>query len=506
MREWHKRRYRSSLAGLLVSMSVIAALGGCDRGVDVTAKPGEAADQRIVESQPAAINVEAAADLTRTGDELAKLLPSELAVINRRLPRPVCQSANAKPVCRDIKLFGRLLRDGPSELTGTARGLELQLPLRYELVAQPIGPGPNTIVNGKLSVTASFAMAMDEHWLPTLKMDPVFKWRDGNKIPVLGTDVSLQSDVEPVLAARLQKLPPAALTGLVPADLRQQVEAVWRYLHYPIALSQDQQIWLRGTPLGLRFAGLATRDGTTQTRMAITVRMQTFSGDRPAPLPPSPVAAPGGGIEPAGGGILLPADVPYGLLTAAANAHLPAIPERTVNGETSAHAPPVKSLAFYAAGKRLGLAVHFAGLPGGSWLSGHAVGYFLTVPRISPGGTLLNLSQTEPYIVGGKSTALQKEMPFLSDTRFAENINSALALDISDKLAVALALVRRQASLSLAPNGQKIYLRPAEARVAEISPGIDALRLQIEVAGDFTVRRDGTAVAAESDAAAKPTP
>ena len=493
--------------GLLIAVASLGVwLGGCDRGVDVTAKPGEAADQQVAEGQPTAIFVEAPADLTRVDDEIAKLLPADVAQISRRLPRALCVTTNGKQTCQDVRLAGRIQRDGQGQLVGTSRGLELQVPLRYELVAQPMGPGAYTAINGKLSVTASFAMGLDEHWLATLKLDPAFKWQDGDKIKVLTTETSVQADVEQSLTQHLQKLPPATLAGLAPADLRQQVDLVWRYLHYPIALSQDQQIWLRGTPLGLHFAGLTSHDGVTQARMAITARLQTFVGERPAPLPPSPVAAPGSGPDAAGGGILLPADVPYSALAAEAARHLPAIPVRTVNGETSAHAPAVKSLSFYAAGKRLGVTVHFAALPGGSWFSGHAVAYFIATPQVKPGSTQLSLDQTELFVLGGKASSLQKEMPYLSDTRFADNIGASMALDIGDRLAAARELVRHQGSLPLAPQGLKIFLKPVEARVARISPGIDSLRLEVEVQGEFTVRRDGTNVASDSDGAIKATP
>ena len=460
----------------------------------------------MAESKPTAIYIEAAADLSRAQDDLAKLLPGDIALVNRRIQHAVCLTSNGKQVCQDVRLTGRIVREGQARITGTPRGLELAVPLHYDLVAQPYGAGANTVINGKLTVTASFTMTLDEHWQPALKLDPAFVWSEGSKIKVLAGETQVQADVEPVLAQHLQKLPQLTEAELVPADLRQQVELTWRYLHYPIALSQEQQIWLRGTPLGLRYAGVTMRDGVTQVRMAITARIQTFVGERPAPLPPSPLAAPGSGPEPVSGGILLPQEVSYEAIAAAAALNLPAIPVRTVEGETSTFPQDVKSLAFFGSGKRVAVAVHFRSLPGGGgWFSGHGVAYFLATPGIKPGTSQLTLNQTELFVSGVKQPPLQKEMPFLADTRFAENVGAAMTMEVGDKLAGAVDLMKRQGSLPLA-QGLRLYLTPGETKVARVSPGIDGLRLEVEVGGELNVHREGTDVAADTGAPLNATP
>ena len=481
-------------AGLAVIVLALVVSAGCNRAVDITAKPGEQADQQIAESQPAAILVSAPVDLSRSEDEVAKLLPADVALIGRRITNAQCTTPNGKKVCLDVRLSGRIARDGQARFTGTARGLDLKIPLRYELVAQPYGAGANTPIAGKLSATVSYTLSLDEHWQPALRLEPGYKWDDGGKIKILASETAVQSDVEPVLTQRLGKLTPAAVAGLVPAELKHQVEVVWRFLHYPLALSEEQQIWLRGTPLGLRYAGIANVDGVTELRMAVTARMQTFVGERPAPLPPSPLAAPGSGPEAAGGGVMLPAEVPYEALAGATLQHLPAIPARSVAGETAALPAEVKALAFYASGRRLGVAVHFASLPGGAWFSGHAAAYFLSSPVVRSGTALIVLNQTELYAPSLKPPAALKEMPFLADSRFADNVGASLSLDVSDKLAAATELVQRHANVSLA-QGLKLTMAPGSARVARISPGIDALHLQIEVSGELLVHREGTDVA-----------
>ena len=107
-----------------------------------------------------------------------------------------------------------------------------------------------------MTVTASFALTMDEHWQPTLKLDQGFGWPQGAKVKVLEGETSLQADVEPALTQKLQMLAPTVAARLVPAGLRQEVDLAWRFLHNPMALTQDRQVWLRGTPVGLHFVGL----------------------------------------------------------------------------------------------------------------------------------------------------------------------------------------------------------------------------------------------------------
>ena len=494
------------LGGLAAALAML--LAGCDRPVDVTARPAEISELVTFESAPAAVYVSASADLTKTEDEIVRLLPADLAQIARRVPRAACQT-NGKPQCLDVRLWGRISRSGQAKITGTAQGLELQLPLHYELTAQPIGPGAATPISGSLTVNASFALSMDERWQPALKLGQGFTWPQGAKIKVLNGETSVQADIEPVLTQKLQKLAPGVVAGLVSADFRQQVELVWRYLHYPLALSQDRQIWLRGTPVGLRFAGLASTASGSELRMAITAKLQTYVGDRPAPLPPSPLAQLGTGLEPAGGGIVLPADVSYEALAAAAGPRLPAVPvtpdlAASSSGNAPAVAPMVRSLSFHPAGKRLAVGVHIAMPANGNWFASQAVAYYLASPTMKPGSPEIGLTQCEPFGVTGKQNARQKEMPFLIDQRFVESLETSVSVNVADRLAASLDAMRRQQSLVLS-KGLRLWLLPASAKVVKITPASDGLKLQIEVTGDMSVRRDGTDVASD-DGAIKITP
>ncbi len=491
---------RFDVVAVLLAVVLTAALAGCDRPVDVTAKPGELIDTATAESAPAAIYVSAPVDITKTEGEIVRLLPTDIAQIARRLPKAACQTTNGKQVCLDVRLWGRISRGGEAKISGTVQGLELQIPIRYELTAQPVGAGSATPISGSLSVTASFALTMDERWQPALKLGQGYTWPQGAKIKVLGGETSLQADVEPLLTQRLQRVTPAMVAGLVPPDLRQRVEMVWRYLHYPVALSQDRQIWLRGTPVGLRFGGLASNAAGTELRMAIAARLQTFVGDRPAPLPPSPLIQLGSGMEPAGGGIVLPAEVSYEALIASTATKLPTVPAPPVTtGSAPAAIPSVSSVSFFPSGKRLAVGVHLVLPANGNWLQGHAVAYYLASPAMKPGSPSIVLSRCEPFGPSGKQNARQKELPFLIDGRFVEGLEAAVDVNAGDKLAAAIELLQRQQSLPLA-KGLKVWLTPASAKVVRIVPGTDSLRLQIEVVGDFSVRHDGTDVASDTDA------
>lgn len=480
----------------LVACLILAA---CDRPIDLTAKPPEAPDLQTAESAPAAIYVGAVVDLSKVEDQLGRIVPGDIANITRRLRGAACSTVNGKQVCLDARLAGRIVRDGQAHLSGTPHGLEWRMPLRYELVAQPVGPGAATQVNGKLTITASYALSVDEHWQPSLKLDPVFKWPDGTKIKVLSGETSLQADVEPVLAGQLQKLQPTTVAGLIPSDMRQQVDLVWRHLHYPLALSREQQIWMRGTPLGLHFAGLRTVGAEQELRIVITARLQTFTGDRPAPLPPSPLPALGSGAEPAGGGIMLMSDVPFEVLNAHAARHLPAIPVRSESVSTPAAKTEVRSLAFFPAGKRIGLGVHLT-LPAtnGGWFAGHGVAYYMATPDMRPGSSQIVLSQCELFASTAKTPARQKDYAFLTDPRFADAIGQSVTVDVADKLLAAVDLIKREPSLPLA-KGLKLWLQPGDPKVARIIPGADGLGLLIEIGGDFVVRKDGTDIASGGD-------
>ena len=477
----------------------------------MTAKPGEMSEQHAEESAPTAVYVSEAIDLSKTEDELGRLLPNEIVPVARRLPRVVCQTVAAangqkvgqsataaaaagKQVCQDAKVWGHIYRDGSVKIAGSAQGLELTVPLAYDLTVQSVGPGAATVIHGKTSVVAAYTMTLDERWQPALKLGSAWNWPQGARIKVLDGELNTQSEVEAILNQRLGKVPSAALAGLVPSDLRQQADLAWRNQHYPIALSQEQQIWLRGTPVGLHFAGIALTANGPEVRLAITARLQTFVGDRPAPLPPAPLAQLGSGLEPSGGGIVLPGDVSYKTIALAAAQHLPAIPPAPAAkvGETTATS--VKSVAFYSSGPRVAVAVHL-GLPaGGTVLASQGVAYFVATPAMKPGSSDVVLKDCVSYGAASKKSTRRKDMPLLDDTRFAENIASAVAVGVGDQLTAALETVRAQQSLVLA-KGFRLWLSPKEAKVIKINPASDGLHLQIEVVSELAVRREGTDVA-----------
>src|SRR5450631_668575 len=98
----------SSLACRALGFAVAAwaglVLSGCSRPVDVTAKPGESADQQVAGSAPAAIMVAAPVDLSHAEDEIAKQLPAQVAQINRRIARAQCATAKGQQICLDVRL------------------------------------------------------------------------------------------------------------------------------------------------------------------------------------------------------------------------------------------------------------------------------------------------------------------------------------------------------------------------------------------------------------------
>jgi hypothetical protein len=490
-------RARSAVVVLGVGLATL--LQGCERPTDVTARPTEVIETSAFETPPAAIMVAAPVNLSRIEDEIVRLLPVDLASMTRRLPRVACQTAPAKPVCLDARVWGRIQRAGQVKLVGTAQGLELKIPLRYELTAQPVGNAPASQIAGALTVTASFALSMDERWQPSLKLGQGYTWPDGAKIKVLTGETSVQAEVEAVLTQKLGKLSPAATAGLVPENLRPEVDLVWRYLHYPVALSQDRQIWMRGTPVGLRFGGFAQGAGGFELRMAIAAKLQTFVGERPAPLPPSPLLPLGAGAEPGGGGILLPADVSYEVMTAAAQKRLPEIPAAP-GTEPATGRSSVTSLSFFPAGKRLAVGVHLSLPPNGNWFAGSGIAYYLASPAVKPSSPEIVLTQYEPFGLSAKQSARQKELPFLIDQRFVDGLTSAVAINIDEKLTAAMDLLRQQQSVPIG-KGLKLWLSPERARVVRLAAGTDGLRLQIDVTGTLAARRDGTNVASDGDGA-----
>jgi hypothetical protein len=502
-----------TLSKVALGLLLALPLAACERPSDVTAKPPESSEPASTDVLPAAIYVSAPVDLTKTEDEIVRLLPGDISALLRRVPKAFCKmvpvsagSAATKQVCLDVRLWGRISRDGQAKLTGTAQGLDLKIPLRYELMAQPVGVGPVTPVTGTISVTASYGLTMDERWQPTLKLGQGFTWPDGAKIKVLESETSVQAEVEQVLIRALSKMKPGPVPGIVPDSLRPQVELTWRYLHYPIALSQDHQIWMRGTPVGLRFAGLAQGTGGVELRVAIAAKLQTFKGERPAPLPPSPVLGLGSGMEPAGGGIVLPALIAYDALAAEPTKHFAAKPANSwiASDLPAGLQPHIKSLSFFPAGKRLAVGVTLSLPANGSWFPGQGVAYFLSTPAIKPGSPELVLTQCEPFGISTKQSARQKELPYLIDPRFADLIGGAVNHNIDDNLTAALDLLRQQQSVVLT-KGLRLWVTPTQARVAKITPGPEGLALQIEVSVDLSSRRDGTDVASDNDNA-KATP
>lgn len=486
-------------AAWLVMLAASLALAGCEETVDLSQPPVTRAPRLKAETSVTSVQVAEHKNLGTIAVKLGAAMTSPVADISRRLNEALCTtSKKGREICEDLRLSGSVELDGPPALEAHGQTVQLDIPLRYAVTARLIDGSGGTVFTrtGRLSARAPLKVAIDEQWKLALVYDGSLAWSDPPDFPVLKATASIEPDVAAALVPIVRKLAQTLTPDLQPDRLKQITAAAWRHLHYPIELSERPSLWLRGDPMEVRFAGLATTSRSLELRTAIVTRLSILEGERPAPLMPRAVPQLTLGEIVGAGGPILPVDVDYDRILAQIGRSLPADAPLASDPDTET-AISYASAEMRAVGSQLALTLSLNARLPELWRGVRCRVSYLAEPAVAQGETVLRLINASRTPDAKIRSYAEPARDLLWRRSVSDRLVRSIAYDTAPDLEATLALAR---SAIDQPLGEGLRLKGlfTGARIASAVPAEKGIRLNVELLGEIVVGPEQPEFAADA--------
>lgn len=487
------------LTATVTMLAAAMALAGCEETVDVTQRP--AARTANADPRPAITEVIVAEriDIGGLGETLGQAFSGRLAQLTRTVERAWCvpDAANRKR-CQDVKLTAEIALDGRPRLLTEGEQLTVEVPIIVALDVRNYGKPRRQLLQNetKLAVRVPIQASIDESWKLTIGAGADLAWPHSPILEVLEGHVNIGQEVARGVRARMPKFIEALSDLLQPAQLKAMTGLTWRHLHYPLQLSERPDLWLRGDPMAVRFAGLRANDDTIDVRAAILTQLSGVIGARPLPLMPRPIPYLTFG-EPGSksGGLVLPVIVDYEQVKRAFAAQLP---QQTLL-PTDPQMPGrlmMRDLDVYASGNRLVLDVSLdAELPD-LWRRVVARAALLGELVAGESEPILRLDKVDLAPTAPLRSYARPAAEMLRDRKVIAAIIEPLAVDVSSQTAALLALANETVNLTFS-DGLHLKGRFDAARIRSVLPTQDGLQVGVELIGEIGVHMDRPELASE---------
>lgn len=195
------------------------------------------------------------------------------------------------------RIVGTVTR-GPIRLAGKGDRLQLVMPMSAVITARDIaGIIAQETATASAMVTADLQPSLAADGRLTARIGLSYDWQQEPSVTVMGQSISLTSKAEERLAPVLAKAQIDLARQLSQVTVRNKLEALWRTGFTVESLNRrNPPTWLRLTPQGLGFGGIAIEGKNMRIDMALNALAEVHLGAQPArPQPTSlpPIAAAG---------------------------------------------------------------------------------------------------------------------------------------------------------------------------------------------------------------------
>ncbi|WP_404338009.1 DUF4403 family protein [Sphingomonas sp. MMS12-HWE2-04] len=287
-----------SATRLLSALCLGGLASACSGGGEVKPPPrAKDAVPKPSQSSVLAVPIDLDTEVVRRAVENA--IPRQLWTIEQHSSRCV------KP--RQVKLFGAKLKVTPPisctiegvvtrgaiRLRGQGRDIIADMPINARISARDIGG----LLKGETATGSAMAHAriqldLGADWNPRGRVKLGYDWLKTPGIDFLGQRITFTEKADAKLAPVLRKLEAELPRELARANLRGQVERLWRQAFTTIELNAEKPpVWMRLTPQKLRYGGYEMHGQRLQLNLGLDAITETFVGPRPTDPAPSPLPA-----------------------------------------------------------------------------------------------------------------------------------------------------------------------------------------------------------------------
>lgn len=473
----------------LAGFGVAILVTGCQDTTDLTRRPVERQNEAGQQSITTKVFVASQINDDTLREQLAGLLPENISTVKLWVKKAACAKYRGRRRCASAHFVGSIRRDGPLSVAALGKDLRVMVPLRYEMTATGSRHAEKLkqTTSGRLTLSALYEIALDKDMKPSVRYLNSYRWQGDTEVKLLNGKVSIARAITRKVRTRLRSFASMIANDLETRSATDILAKAWRTLHYPVELSAKDNLWLRGEPMSVGFAGMKSDSGVLEVRFGIDTRLKSFIGARPMPL--IPIAMPDLAREVAGDArshFLMPVRLDYDVIKGRLAKILPAgsVIKAERNGEELLFT--VKGAEIFPSLGRLALAVSLeADLPD-RWRSLSGTAYLVGSLKVRGSDGVLSLASAK-FTAPTASPSLFADGKFLLPQQpFREAFERAVKIDL------------RQAFGSVLQKANKIMNRPLSddlmlngvfrsLDVHSIEPQRDGLLVNLDLIGDLTV-------------------
>lgn len=282
-----------------IALAIAAAtLAGCSERKPPAAPP-RADDPVPVPRENSRITVPVDADQKVLGAAVEQAVPRLLWTIDRKEEKCIAP--------QKVKLLGRRIDVTPAigctivgtvtrgaiRLRGEGRDIVADIPIHARISARDVaGVLKGETATGTAMAHARIRLDLTPDWRPTGAVRLHYDWTTPPGIDFLGQRITFTDRADEKLRPVVRRLEADLPRILARADLKQQVEPLWRRSFTVLELNRENpSVWMRVSPRRLIYGGYRMEGGRLRLSLGLEALTETFVGPRPqandpVPLPP----------------------------------------------------------------------------------------------------------------------------------------------------------------------------------------------------------------------------
>lgn len=268
---------------------LICLFSACDREVKtsvVSVAPKSRADNERVQlaAQPSQLGLIANVAYA----DLASLVSQQFpATYTGTGDERKCKKVIGIKVCGTADWRFTVKRGDNIDVSGVDDQLVVSLPISFSGtaglkgdVAKALGLS-NLDFSGAMQATTKLGLRIDNKWCPELTAEVVYQWLQSPKVSwVGGLDVNIKKYLDDEIHKQLKDLPKKLNDSIDCEQFRSELAQHWRNYSIPIAMTDQQQLYLNLTPTGFGFSGIKTE----AAHFAVAFALQTNAIAESEPL------------------------------------------------------------------------------------------------------------------------------------------------------------------------------------------------------------------------------
>jgi hypothetical protein len=228
------------------------------------------------------------------------------------------------------RIIGQVTRDR-IRLSGRGDSVVMVMPIKATLGARKVAGVLKETATAAADIRMRVRLDVGPDWQPLAKVEIDHDWREPPGIDFLGKRISFASKADPALQKAFADIERRIQADVARMPMKARVTEGWQAGFTVIELNHRKPpAFMRVTPRSLSFGGFRVRDRQLELRIGMTAVTETFVGNRPAVLPPTPLPAPDPVIADDGLAFNIPVLADYGELVPVVDRTLAKLAKRGV--------------------------------------------------------------------------------------------------------------------------------------------------------------------------------